>query len=160
MSSYNLTILERMVLETLQVRGKTLTEISKNTSVESALLNQITQSLLCKGLIKIEDKIYTVNKVLNQTIRNELNDSVSLMSEVNEIINSCLRNAIQNESKTSFKLKKVNMTEREEKIYTGLVYNLESFLSSLNKTENVKEQKIVFWGEGNYEDIKNSIINY
>jgi hypothetical protein len=160
MTSYNLTILERMVLETLQLRGKKLSEISENTSVEKNLLNQIIQSLLCKGLIKVEDKKYFVNTILKQEIKNELSDSVSLMSEVNEIINSCLRKAIQNESKTSFKLKKVNMSEREEKIYKGLVYNMESFLSSLNKTENIKDQKIVFWGEGNYEDIKNNIINY
>jgi hypothetical protein len=160
MTTYNLTILERMVLETLQVRPKTLIEVSNTTSVENELLNQIVQSLLCKGLITMDEKKFSINKILNQTIRNELNDSVSLMSEVNEIVNSCLRKAVNTESKSSFKLKKVNMSGREEKIYNGLIYNLESFLNSLIKTENIKDQKIVFWGEGNYEDIKNNIINH
>lgn len=160
MNSYNLTILERMVLETLQIRTKSLAEISNATSVEKELLNQIIQSLLCKGLIMMEEKNFSINKVLNQAIKDELNDSIALMSEVNEIVNSCLRKAINTESKSSFKLKKVNMSGREEKIYSGLIYNLESFLNSLIKTENIKDQKIVFWGEGNYEDIKNNIINY
>lgn len=157
---FNLTILERMVLETLQIKSKTLAEIELKTSIETKLLVGVLNSLVSKNLVIIFNNEYEINKNLSKQILNELNDKYSLMSEIHEIINSCLRKALNQEQKNSFKMKKVNMNSREEKIYQGLVYNLESFLNSLNKTENIADQKIIFWGEGNYAEIKNNILTY
>lgn len=158
--NFNLTILERMVLETLQYKGKTLSEIEENTTIEKALLTKVINSLVSKNIVLIYNKEYEINQNLSSAIKDELNDKFALMSEIHEIINSCLRKALCESHKSSFKLKKVNMSAREEKIYTGLVYNLESFLTSLKKNENIAQQKIIFWGEGNYAEIKNSILNY
>lgn len=158
--SYNLTIIERMVLECLSKFSKNLCEIEEKTGIEKIMLSKVMQSLLSKNLISLNDQRYQLNIQHNKLIRRELNDSTSLLCEVNEIISSCIRNKLETEDANSFKLKKVNMSEREEKIYKGLLYNLESFLESLSKSDHIREQKIIFWGEGNYEVIKNSILNY
>lgn len=155
---FNLTILERMVLETLQIKSKDLSQIEHKTSIERNLLIKVLNSLVSKNLVIIFNNEYEINKNLSQAILDELNDKYSLMSEIHEIIDSCLRKALSNEQKNSFKMKKVNMTQREEKIYDGLIYNLESFLGSLTKNENIAEQRIIFWGEGNYAEIKNNIL--
>jgi len=158
--NFNLTIIERMVLETLQVRSKTLSQIEESTTIERNILVKVINSLTTKNLILIYNNQYEINRNLSQAIKDELNDKFSLMSEIHEIINSCLRRTLSHKSKQAFKLKKVNMTDREEKIYEGLVYNLESFLNSLTKTDHIAQQKIIFWGEGNYAEIKNNILSY
>lgn len=157
---YNLTILERMVLECLQKSEKSIGDIQNKTSIEINILSEVIKSLLSKNLINFKDAFYSLNRSLNQAILAELNDSTALLCEVNEIINSCVRSKLDGQSKESFKLRKVNMSEREEKIYTGLLYNLEAFLNSLTKSDEIKDQKVIFWGEGNYEDIKNNILSY
>lgn len=158
--NFNLTILERMVLETLQLKSKSLSEIEKSTTIEKRLLNKVINSLVSKNLIIVYNTDYEINRNMSQAIKDELNDKHALMSEIHEIINSCLRKAVSKTNQNSFKLKKVNMTRREEKIYDGLVYNLEAFLNSLEKSDQVAQQKIIFWGEGNYAEIKNNILNY
>tara|TARA_Y100000768_G_scaffold388083_1_gene382028 strand:- start:3144 stop:3590 length:447 start_codon:yes stop_codon:yes gene_type:complete len=148
-----------MILESLQAHTQTLGELSSNTSIEAHMLQNSLKELLTKNLIITREGEYALNHQLNQTIRNELNDKTNLMCEVQEIINSCLRKTLQ-EGQSHFKLKKVNMTQREYKIYKGLEHNLEAFLNSLEKNDQVASQTLVFWGEGKYEDIKNSILNY
>ena len=158
--SYNLTILERMVLECVSKSSKNLTDIEEKTGIQKVMLLKVIQSLLSKSLISLNNHLYQLNQKQNDLITRELNDSTALLCEVNEIISSCIKRKLEETDANSFKLKKVNMSEREEKIYNGLLYNLESFLGSLDKSDKIREQKIIFWGEGNYEVIKNSILNY
>ena len=158
--TYNLTILERMVLECLGHASKEMNELKAKTGIGKDILGRVTQSLLSKNLINIYKNEYQINQHKNQLIKNELNDSTALLCEVNEIISCCVRRKLDSTDSNGFKMKKVNMSEREEKIYRGLLYNLESFLNSLAKTDQIKDQKIIFWGEGNYETIKNNILEY
>ena len=158
--NYNLSILERMILECLGNESKNTQELFSKTNIKTDILQKVLQSLITKNIILATGNSYSLNANLRKDIKRELNDSTALLCEVNEIINACVRSKLEDQSEQSFKLKKVNMSEREEKIYNGLLYNLESFLSSLKKDDNVSEQKIIFWGEGNYENIKNSILNF
>lgn len=157
---YNLTIVDRMILESLQAKSQNLFELENATRIGKEILNKSMTSLISQNIIVKKESLYSLNPNINERIKNELNDKINLMCEVNEIINSCIRKTLSNTNETSFKLKKVNMTEREEKIYKGLLYNLESFINSLNKTSQIADQKVIFWGEGKYENIKNSILNY
>ena len=158
--NYNLTIIERMILETLQISNKSKKEIILKTSIEEEMLQQVLKSLLAKNLVRLEDGLYAISKEHNDYIIKEINNSLSLLCEVQEIINSCIRQKLDAHSNRSFKLKKVNLNDRDEKIYNGLIYNLESFLNSLTKSDDVRSQKIIFWGEGKYEDIKNNIVGF
>ena len=158
--SYNLTILERMILECLGASSKSVQELQDKTKIKKDILNRVLESLVSRNIVLISSSKYSLNTNLRADITKELNNTTSLLCEVNEVINSCVRSKLIEDNEQSFKLKKVNMSEREEKIYNGLLYNLESFLGSLSKNDNVSEQKIIFWGEGRYEDIKNSILNF
>jgi len=150
------SIMERMVLETLQVRTQTIQEIQLNTSLSRELLDHLLKDLITQNLIIIQYGKYGINKKTNSSIKSHLTNPNSVVGEVSEIVTSCLKNKA--DEKDSFNLMKVSMTEREEKIYKGLVYNLESFLKSLKRDEDVKNHKVVFWGGGVYENIKNSIM--
>lgn len=158
--SYNLTILERMILECLSSSSKSVQDLQDKTKIRKDILNRVLESLVSRNIVLISSSKYSLNTNLRADITKELNNTTSLLCEVNEVINSCVRSKLIEDNEQSFKLKKVNMSEREEKIYNGLLYNLESFLGSLSKNDNVSEQKIIFWGEGRYEDIKNSILNF
>ena len=142
--NFNLTIIERMILETLQISDKSKKDIILKTSIEDEMLQQVLKSLLAKNLITINDGLYAIAKERNDYITKEINNSLSLLCEVQEIINSCVRQKLETQSEQSFKLKKVNLNSREEKIYHGLIYNLESFLNSVHKTDDIRSQKIIF----------------
>ncbi len=157
---YNLTISERMILETLKFSDKNSIQIGEKTSLSIDQVEKVLNSLICKNLVKIDEAYYSLNKLNSPAVLKELNNSLSLISEVNEIINSCVRQKIHHNEDNSFKMKKINMSEREEKILNGLLFNVESFIDSLPCNDNIKDQKIIFWGEGNYADIKNNILNF
>lgn len=160
MFNLNLTILERMILESIQVKPSNISELSQLTSIDRIIVQKITNDLLARNILVHIDNALTINKHMSLTIKKELEDKQGLLCEINEVINSCIRERVDHECESSFKMKKVNMNEREFKIYKGLLYNLESFITSLKKDENIKDQKIIFWGEGKYEDIKNNILSF
>lgn len=156
----NLTILERMILESLQLKASHADRLSELTSINKTIIDKITQDLICRNILNLTKEGFKINSHLSQSIKNELEDKQGLICEINEVIHACVRDRVCENNESSFKMKKVNMNEREFKIYKGLLYNLESFVNSLHKNENVKEQKIIFWGEGQYEDIKNNILSF
>ena len=149
-----------MILECLGSTTKSMQTLQNKTNIKKDILNRVLQSLISRNIVIISANMYSLNTNLLDDIKREMNNTNSLLCEVNEVINSCVRSKLNEDNEQSFKLKKVNMNEREEKIYKGLLYNLESFLGSLTKNDHVSEQKIIFWGEGKYEDIKNSILNF
>ncbi len=61
-----------------------------------------------------------------------------------------------------FKFKKVAMDSRDEKIFKAMLINLESFLNEAHKKAEkltpLNEQKIIFWGMANTNQLLNQII--
>ena len=126
--NFNITLPERMLLECLTAGNKSLTKIREECHLSQQTSLNIIQSLITKNLVVGINKEYSINKYLNQDIRSELHSQSDLLIEIGGIVSSCVRDSIQDPERKSFKLKKVFMNERENKIYNGLVYNLEAFL--------------------------------
>ena len=65
---------------------------------------------------------------------------------------------LANTKSNLFKLKKVYLTDSEEKILQGMLYNLESFFNNLSTSKQpTHKQKIIYWGNTSYENL---IYNY
>lgn len=159
---YNITLPERMLLECLSAGDKSLLKIKRECQLEHSTALNILQSLLSKNLIVIKNKKYSLNSLIDAHMQKELYSNSDLLVEVSEIVNSCVRDTVSKSKENPFKMRKVYMTAREEKIFHGLLYNLETFLDSLeiNTKANIADQTIIFWGEQNYGKIINDTLTY
>jgi hypothetical protein len=155
--NYNINLVERLLLESLQNKPKTAMEIHSCTSIDKQIIQGVLESLIAKNIVTTMDGKYVINKNISNDIRGELNNSKDIKIEFTEILNSTF-NLKKDDS--VLKLKKVHMNEKEEKIFKGLLYNVESFLTGLEKKQDkLSKQQVIFWGEANYGKIINNYIN-
>ena len=59
---YNFTILERMVLESINKGDKDLQQIHNDTSLDAKICENILYSLLAKNIVTTKGRIYQFNK--------------------------------------------------------------------------------------------------
>ena len=157
---YQITLVERMILESLQIKPKNLNELNMCTKIEKDFIRNILTDLVSKNLIISRENKYQINKHLDQSMINELFNKDFLNVELMEMTQFCIKEKLYHKTEKAFKMKKVHMNEKEKKIYYGLLYNLESFLDSLEKKPlTTSDTTIHFWGEGNYGKIINHYIN-
>ena len=152
----NFTILDRAIIESINTKPQKLYELKDSLGIPQDLLTQSIQELLAIGIIKTEDSCFYINKQNIENIKSIINSKEQIQIELLDFFHTFTNG----EDLSSLKMKKVHMTESEEKILNGLLYNVESFIKSLeaDKKKKTKEQKIIFWGETNYENIINNYI--
>ncbi len=156
----SLTIIDRLIIETIQKKTFTLEELQINTKLQRSILESSLFELITKELVINTHQGYTLAENIENDLALNFNTIDSLHNELTDITQTCIRNRLENDQKT-FQLKKVYMNSSEEKIFRGLLYNLNSFLDSLDsKNKKTSSKKIIFWGEDSYENICNSILNY
>lgn len=154
---FQITAIERYILESIQKQSNDLQAISIDTGIKEDILNSILNDLQVKSLIKVDyNKKFHINQHINQIIKDELNTPNDIYCSVQDIIMTSFET-----EKENFKLKKVYINEKEEKILNGLLYNLESFIQSLKKNarHTTSAKKIIFWGSANYGKTINHLIN-
>lgn len=156
--NYNINLVERLVLESLQARKKNISELETCTSLNRELIQTILQSLISKSLIITEETKYRVNNNLSKAIKDGLNNSLDIKIELAEILNATYN---LRKGDTFLKLQKVHMNEKEEKLFHGMLYNMESFLKNLEKKdEKLSKKKVIFWGGGNYGKLINNYLTF
>lgn len=157
--NYNINLLERTILESLSDKSKNLEGLQKCTAFNKEIVINLLESLLSKNLVIIKNYQYCLNKNINKEIQKELKETTNIKIELNEIINAIYD--LKQLNQAQFHLKKFHLSEREEKIFNGLLYNLESFINSLKDTKQpTSHKKIFIWGGAKYEDINKQYINF
>ena len=148
-------VIERAVLESIQDGARTLSQIVESTSIPTPLASQVLSDLIAAGFITNEDAVMRINKHFSNECKEALKNTTNLNIEMTELMSTL----VQNREKGMLKMRKVCMTTQEEKIFDGLIYNLESFLKSLTSTsKNLKQKSIVILGATKYENlIKHSL---
>ncbi|MBC75215.1 MAG: hypothetical protein CME64_04300 [Halobacteriovoraceae bacterium] len=156
---YNFTILERMVLESINKGDKGLYEIVEDTGLEQKVCENVLYSLMAKGLIKISGTKYIISDNLSEGIIAELKNQLNMTVEINTLVRECVKSSLM-EGEDSFKFKKVYMSESDKKFLKGMLYNLESFLDGLKNNKGAtKEETFIFWGGENYAKAVNKYIS-
>lgn len=147
---YNFTVLERMVLESINKSGKTLDEVQEDTGLGAELCLNVVFSLSAKNLIVTKADKYLINENLCEGILSELKDAQNKAVELNMLVRECVKDTIIGGGE-SFGFKKVYMDEKEKKLLKAMLYNLESFLDGLKDNKGkTKDETFVFWGKENY----------
>lgn len=151
----NFTLIDRVVLESLNKGPKTLTCLQEDTLLPINICNRVLESLLTKNFITIQQNQYEINKNLSNDIVSEFNNSDQHQLEVRALITECLH---MKDIRSSYY--KVNMKKEEKIILNTLFYNLESFLKNLKKNKGAtKDETFIYWGEANYAKAIYSYLN-
>lgn len=152
--------IERMVLESLSKSHKNFFNLQQDTNIEFNILKNILCELTTKNIIILKNDVYNVNDNLSPDIINQLKDQQSVIAEVSQILKATMKDNLKKEG-CRFKLKKIYMDSEEEKIFKSLLLQVEGFLEGLDQRKGKTcEQKVIFWGVNNYENISSGLLSY
>lgn len=148
-----------MILESLQKKEKTFLKLESCTSLSEDTLQYILESLISKNLIIIKESTYHLNRNINDQMKKSLKNISEINIEAKDIFTNIIR--LKQKENANFKLKKFYVSKQEELTLQGLIGQLDRFIDSLHKNieKPISEQKVIFWGEGNYGKIINSCIH-
>lgn len=157
--SYNMTPLERIVLESLQISSKTLVKLSLCTNINECILNKVLTSLMEKNLIlQSDDSTFSLNKSMDSQMIQLLQKKIEIKYELLEVLSEIID--LNDLDDGRFFFKKVILNKDEEIVYKNLAYQLETFINNIQKKDRpLSEGKVILWGEANYGKIINSYIH-
>ncbi len=152
-----LSSLERVILECAGTRPLSYEEILRQTGLQENVCFNLLQALIIKGLLRSEAGQYRLATIPPATME-ELNGPEARRAESLELMEAVL----EQESEKVFRLLKVALDPRDEKIFLAMLSNLESFLKDAHRRSQtsvpVKHRRVVFWGVGEVEKLLNQIM--
>jgi cyanate lyase len=153
-----LTSLERVIVESLGKQGLPFEKIQEQTGLQENVCFNLIQALIIKGIISFDKNMYKINPNISPLIIEEINGKDAKREESLELIEAI----IEMNSERIYRLQKVALDEKDEKIFKAMLYNLESFLKEANQksqsTLTLKNKKSVFWGMSDVQKVINQIV--
>lgn len=152
-----LLMVERAILEVCSKSNKSIFSIANETGMSVSLVSSLCVRLYKKGILYRENNTYSVNKEAEGLAL--ANSPENIKKEVTEITNSIVNNYFDKKKSQTLKLQKVYVNKTEELILNSILDQLNRFVDDLqknhkkNKSNIVKEQRILMWGHGNYNDL-------
>lgn len=158
---YSLTILERMILESLSKSKKSVLELIYDIDLEIELIQNAIEELKQRNLVKASKGIVEINiEELTKWNQSEhIKDS--LREEIKEILEASIDTYFANPENSMVRIKKVNMSSDEKKIFNAMISNLDNFIKGLTeskKNQSVKDQEVIFWGFSGYRNLAEQIM--
>lgn len=145
-------MIERMVLESLGQKSQNLGELHEDTGLEYGLLNCLLGTLLQKNLVDYNKGRYGLTA---KSRRGDLTEKEGVKEEVRELFDSALKQHFS--TRPCLKVKKIWMSERDQKIFQAQLINLEKFIDDLSrqppKGGKTKEQKVFIWAVSDYGEL-------
>ncbi len=153
-----LSSLERIILESIGKGVLVYEEIQKQSGLNENVCYNILQALIIRGLVKTDGIKYRISESLSPLIIEEINGKEAKEAEYVELMEA----VVDLKGDRVFRLQKIAMDSRDEKIFVAMLSNLESFLADAHKkahaSVSVKDRKVVFWGMGNVDKIITQIV--
>ena len=153
-----LSSLERIILESIGKGVLVYEEIQKQSGLNENVCYNIIQALIIRGLVKTDGIKYRISESLSPLIIEEINGKEAKEAEYVELMEA----VVDLKGDRVFRLQKIAMDSRDEKIFVAMLSNLESFLADAHKkahaSVSVKDRKVVFWGMGNVDKIITQIV--
>jgi hypothetical protein len=153
-----LTAIERIVIESIGSQKLPFEEIISKSGLQNNVCFNILQALLIKGFLKIENGSYNLNPHFSTSMNNDLHDKENKKNEFTEFVEAIVN--IESEKILCFE--KVALSERDEKIFKAMLWNLESFLKDAHSkavpSMPLKNRKVIFWGMGQVDQLIGEIL--
>lgn len=160
-----LMLLERVVLESISRKNSRLLEISKDIEISQEIVITILARLSSKGLVFYRDNGYELSQ--NQIAWHTVNREEAVKDELKELSENIVDTCMSNKEKTLYKLQKISLNDKEERILNSLLNSVEVYINNLRDDrkkqigykEVTAKQKVVFWGHSSYSQVVLSSID-
>lgn len=154
-----LMLLERVVLESVSKKHRHLNDIARDIEISGEIVVTILARLSSKGLIVYKDNGYELTQ--NQLAWHTVNRQEAVKEELKELSENLVTTCISNKEKNLYKLQKIELSEKEEKILNSLLNSVETYINNLREDrrkdikykESTAKQKVIFWGHSTYSDV-------
>ncbi len=163
MKYFGALLVERMILESLVRVDKDLLGLAEDTGLNENLLKIMLQDMLSKGWISYERGSYSLKVNNNCDWINEINHRENKEYEVKELMDSMVSSHFkegQEGGGTLIRVQKLELTNDEEILLNSHLKALEMFFKNIRESRAkkplsglTKNQKIVVWGAGVYQDL-------
>ncbi len=161
--SLGLLIIERMVLESLNNKEKTIMQLKEDTKINEILLWNIIKSLMERSMVKKHNGHYKINTSNINNWLDKINNDNNKKEEIKELFVSLVNQYYsQHNNDTKIHLKKVYLTPRDEERLELLISAINSFLDDVKNNQfrssvnELSSKKIIFVGQSNYIDLVNN----
>ncbi len=161
----NFVLVERMLIESLGKNAKNSCQISEDTGLDALVVTNILSDFLDKKYISFSNGLFSLTPLFLEKNLEKHREIKSKKFELKSLFSSVLNNVFsgrQAKAQTHLKLKKVWLTEEEERILQTQLRGLDLFFESVTQkrktSQNKKDQrladkKVVFWGSCQYSDL-------
>ena len=153
-----LSSLERVVLECVGNKTLAYQEVQRQSGLHENVCFNILQALIIRGILCMDRGSYKVSDSLSPLTLEEINGQEAKEAESLELMEA----VVGQKNNRVFRLKKIAMDERDEKIFLAMLSNLDSFLNDAHKKAQTytshKDRKIIFWGMGDIHTVMNQIV--
>lgn len=156
-------VVERIVLESLEKKNKTLAELAVDTKLDENLLKNILSHLINKGIIKRnKDTSYFLDLDSKNKWLKLINNRTTIGFELKELFSSLVNNYFKDEMKkrTNLSMKKVYLTKKEKEALDKKFLEIDQFLAQialerqrLPLKEVTADKQVLFWGRSIYKDL-------
>lgn len=162
-----LLLVERMILESLQSGPRTSEELVKDTGLKKNLLMSLLSNLFNDYIVVQKGHLFDLNYENKKDWIHRVNSKESVKGEVKELFLSMINQHFEELEYKScgLKMKKIYVSESDEKILHAHFNNLQEFVENLEKyPTDMKDvpthsKKVIFWGQSDYGAlIENSLI--
>jgi hypothetical protein len=154
----SLSSLERILLECIGKNSLSFDELIYQTGLQENICFNILQALVIRSLIIFENNKYKITHHLSPLLLEQINGSEAKKAESFEIAEAI----IEKSKEGVFRIQKVAMDSRDEKIFLAMLSNLDMFLQDAHKKASTlmpyKGRKVVIWGVGSVESVLDQII--
>ena len=145
-----MTIVERMILESLAKGTKSIPKLAEDTGLQTQVLINALRTLLKSGILMDEHTKFRLNPHAIQKMPRDKRDEVKDLMEG-------IADQFFEKRRASLRLTKVWMTQEDEKIFKVLLGNIDQFLGDLEKYNSkndfsLQEKKVFYWGMATYKD--------
>ncbi len=159
-----LVLLERVVLESISKNNNNVSLIARDVEIDSSIVLSVLARLTAKGLVTYIAGNYQIAQ--NQIAWHAANRIESVRDEIKELNDNIVDTCFSEENSNIYKLQKILLSEKEEKILNSLLNNVESYITNLRNDRKkdrkfhdvTSKQKVVFWGHTNYGQVLNKSI--
>lgn len=158
-----LLLVERMVLESVANKERTLQEIADDTSLSINLLKNILASLIQRGILNFKAGCYQLGHANKSSWLAVINKKENIKEELSELFSSFVNQSFSELEKKSegLRIKKVWMTRDEQRQLEIQLKSLQHFLDSIKESRKrnpqldgkTSELKVIFWGQSSYKDL-------
>jgi hypothetical protein len=153
-----LTPFERIILESLHSKAKTIEELSIDLELNSDSIFFVLQGLVVKDLLEYQKAIYSINKERILDLKVHLENKNSRKFEIKSILESAKESYLEHRDQKALMIKKVYLTASERELANSLFRQLDQFLDSkskMPKDEPLAKKEIFYWGSKTYNELLN-----